>query len=127
MTTLLRLPRLLLVLILAMRCAPGLADSASLLTQVQTISNMRYQFAVGKNAEIRATSDNRAFSIWWQPSNTITPKGVIVTLHGHQSYATDEFYLWQPYAEKYGYAILALQWWFGSGDATSEYYTPMDM
>jgi hypothetical protein len=52
---------------------------------------------------------------------------VIVTLHGHGSYATDEFYLWQPYAQSKGYAILALQWWFGGGETSSDYYQPQEM
>lgn len=103
------------------------ADSTSLLIQAQTANPTRYQFAITKNAEIRNTSDNKAFTVWWQPSGVVTPAGVIVTLHGHGSFATDEFYLWQSYAEKRGYAILALQWWFGGGETTSDYYTPSEM
>lgn len=106
------------------------ADSASLMSQAQRNNPVRYSFAQTKKAEIRATSDNRAFTVWWQPSSTSTakpPKGVIVALHGHDSWATDEMYLWQPYAEKYGYGLLALQWWFGAGETTADYYTPEQM
>lgn len=102
------------------------ADSTSLLSQAQTANPTRYQFAVTNAAEIRNTTDNKAFSIWWQPTSG-TPAGVIVTLHGHASYATDEFYLWQPYAQSRGYAILALQWWFGGGEAVNDYYLPSEM
>lgn len=102
------------------------ADSTSLLNQAQLANVTRYQFAVNNNAEIRATSDNKAFTIWWQPSAN-APTGVIVTLHGHGSYATDSFYMWQSYAQSRGYAILALQWWFGGGEATSDYYQPSEM
>lgn len=105
----------------------GRADSASLLAQAIAANPVRYQFALDKKAEIRNTTDNRAFSIWWQPSATSTPAATIVTLHGHASYATDDFYLWQPYAQARGYAVLALQWWFGGGEATSDYYQPQDM
>lgn len=102
------------------------ADSASLLSQAKAANATRYQFAVTNKAEISNTSDNKAFSIWWQPSSA-TPTGVVVTLHGHGSYATDEFYLWQPYLQTRGYAILALQWWFGGGETTADYYQPQDM
>jgi hypothetical protein len=104
----------------------ALADSTSLLSQASAANPTRYQFAINKSAEIRSTSDNKAFTIWWQPAAG-TPTGVLVTLHGHGSYATDEFYLWQPYLQARGYAILALQWWFGGGETVADYYLPQDM
>lgn len=103
------------------------ADTASLLAQAQAANATRYQFATTQGAQVQATSDNKAFTIWWAPSGWTTSAGVIVTLHGHGSYAFDEFYLWQPYAAAKGYAVLALQWWFGGGEATSDYYTPQEM
>ncbi len=102
------------------------ADTLTLLNQAKNANAERYQFAVDKGAEISATNDNKAFSIWWQPSNS-KPSAVIVTLHGHDSYATDEFFLWQSYASKRNFAILALQWWFGAGETASDYYAPQDM
>lgn len=115
------------VIVLPFLHASAQADSASLLSQAQAANPVRYQFAVDKGAEIRSTTDNKAFTVWWQGSSTTAPVGTIVTLHGHDSYATDEFYLWQPYAEARNYAILALQWWFGANESTSDYYTPQDM
>jgi hypothetical protein len=102
------------------------ADSTSLLTQAQLSNASRYQFALANNAEIRATPDNKAFTIWWQPSAGV-PNGVIVGLHGHATFATDDFYAWQSYAKDRGYAILALQWWFGGGEAASDYYQPSEI
>lgn len=118
--------RLLLPLLAALLlpCAAR-ADSTSLLAQAQAAKPTRYAFAISKGAELRNTSDNRSYTAWWAPAGT--PKGVIVALHGHDSWALDELYLWQPYAEREGYAVLALQWWFGSGEATSDYYTPDEM
>lgn len=102
------------------------ADSSSLMGQALAANPERYQFALANGAEIRPTSDNRAFSIWWQPSAS-APTGVIVGLHGHASYATDDLYMWQPYAQSKGYAILALQWWFGKGEEMNDYYLPSEM
>lgn len=118
-----------LTALLAALCASGAAhaDSASLLSQASAANAPRYQFATTLGAQIQATSDNLAFSVWWAPAGWTPQSGVIVTLHGHGSYAFDEFYLWQPYAAAKGYAVLALQWWFGGGEATSDYYTPQAM
>jgi hypothetical protein len=107
-------------------CHESYADANALMTQAKTANPSRYQFAIDQGAEINATKDNKAFNIWWQPSKD-KPTAVIVTLHGHGSYATDEFYLWQTYASKRNYAILALQWWFGGGEATADYYAPNEM
>jgi len=103
------------------------ADSASLLAKAQTADAARYATLVAKNAEIRSTTDNQSFTIWWAPAGWKPSSGVIVALHGHGAYATSEAYLWQPYAEKYGYAVLTLQWWFGGGEDTSDYYRPEQM
>lgn len=117
---------LCIALVLSMVPHVAIADSTSLLAQAKAANAVRYQFALTNNAEITSTSDNKAFTVWWQP-NGGTPTGVIVTLHGHGSYATDEFYLWQPYAQVRGYAILALQWWFGGGETSADYYLPQEM
>ncbi|NRF67053.1 hypothetical protein HLB44_08675 [Aquincola sp. S2] len=103
------------------------ADSASLLAQAQAADPVRYAFVVARNTEIRATSDNKAFTMWWQPATGKVPAGVIVPLSGHDGWAHDGIYLWHAYAEKYGYAILSLQWWFGAGEATDDYYRPEHM
>lgn len=119
--------RCILAAIFIAAALPARADSASLLAQAQASNPARYAFVVEKNAEIRNTPDNKAFTIWWQPSATTQPTGVIVNLHGHASYATDAFYLLHPYAEQRGLAILSVQWWFGGGEATSDYYEPQAM
>ncbi|WP_374356745.1 hypothetical protein [Chitinimonas sp.] len=102
------------------------ADSASLLTQASGATPARVDYARQQGATISDTSDNKAFTLWWQPSSS-APTAVIVSLHGHASWAFDEFYLWHPYAKTRNYAVLALQWWFGGGDTTSDYYQPSEM
>lgn len=54
----------LFALVVGIVSPPAQADSASILAQAQAGSAVRYQFAVS-NAEIRNTSDNKAFTIWW--------------------------------------------------------------
>ncbi len=106
---------------------PVRADFASLQAQAQAADPTRYAFAVSRGAEIRATTDNKSFTMWWQPAGWTPAKGVIVPLSGHDGWAHEGIYLWHPYAEKYGYAILALQWWFGAGEGIDDYYRPEAM
>lgn len=102
------------------------ADSAGLLAQAKSTTPLRVQYAADNGAVTTATSDNKSFYLWWQPS-TSKPTAVIVTIHGHASWAYDEFYILHSYAKSRGYAILALQWWFGGGEATADYYQPKEM
>jgi hypothetical protein len=117
------------VLLLAMTATSGAAraDSAGLLARAQAANPARYAQVASLNPEIRYTADNKSFTMWWQPSANTKPKGVIVPLHGHGGYGTDGIALWQPYAQKYGYALLSLSWWVGTTEATSDYYTPEEI
>lgn len=89
----------------------------------------RYRFAVDKGAQFVQTSDGKSFYVLWTPKgfDQAQLRPMIVTLHGHASWAFDEFFIWQPYAEQRGYGILALQWWFGGGEAINDYYLPREM
>jgi hypothetical protein len=118
-----------LVLSIAASCLPqfALADSASLLLQARAASPERMQYVTDQGGEIVPTSDNKSFYLWWAPPGIRNPVVTIVKLHGHESYAHEGFFLLQPYAAQRGYAVLALQWWFGSGNATADYYTPSNI
>ncbi len=114
--------------------APTVTEAASpeslpLLRQAQTANPQRYQYAVEQGAQILLTADGKSFYVWWLPagSDPANPPPIIVTLHGHASWALDEFFLWYPYATERGYGILALQWWFGDGEAINDYYLPQAM
>jgi len=89
----------------------------------------RYRFAVDKGARFVPTPDGRSFYVLWTPKDfdKAQLRPMIITLHGHASWAFDEFFLWQPYAEQRGYGIIALQWWFGGGEAINDYYLPREM
>ncbi len=88
----------------------------------------RYNYAEQQGATFTPTSDGHTYGVLWLPENSDTnPPPMIVTLHGHASYAVDEFYLWHEYAAKRGYGIYALQWWAGldpDHDLQEEYLLP---
>lgn len=104
-------------------------EPSPLIQQAQTANPERYQFAVDQGAQIVPTTDGKSFYLLWLPagSDPSNPPPMIVTLHGHDSWAFDEFFLWQSYAAERGYGILALQWWFGGGEDVSDYYLPQEM
>ena len=78
------------------------------------------------STEVKATSDNRSFYIRWQRSER--PTHWLVLIHGAgnpaHGFATDEFSTWLPYVRERDMGVIALQWWFGTGNATSDFYTP---
>lgn len=104
------------------------AESLSLFAQGKDTDRQRYQFAVNQGAQFLTTPDGKSFYVLWYPKGTSTESHlpIIVTLHGHSSWAFDEFYLWQPYAAERGYGIIALQWWFGGSEERGDYYQPQE-
>lgn len=108
---------------------PNSVASLPLLQQAQAANAERYQYAVEQGAQILPTTDGKSFYVLWLPANSdpANPPPIIVSLHGHGSWAFDEFFLWHSYAVERGYGILALQWWFGGGEEVADYYLPQQM
>ncbi len=96
----------------------------ALLDKARVANPQRYQFALDKGAKILPTSDGRSFYVQWFPAGTVQNQPLIVSMHGSASWAFDEFFLWQEQAAASGLGIVAIQWWFGTGEATEDYYTP---
>ena len=92
-------------------------------------SAKRHEFAVSKGAQFLPTPDGKSFYILWLPpaAASTNPPPLIFTLHGHASWAFDEFFVWQPHLVKAGCGIVALQWWFGEGEKMSDYYLPREI
>lgn len=99
----------------------------SLLAQARAASPERYEYAVRAGARIVPTSDGRSFFVIWPPPGVARPTRVIATISGHGSWAFDEFYLWHEAAARRGCAVIALQWWFGTGERRRDYYDPTEM
>ncbi len=107
----------------AEEAAPPAAEKSAfeiLSDQARVATPERYAFAVEHKAQILPMPDGRSFYLFSQPAPGAP---IIVTLHGHASWAYDEYYLWHEAATKHGYGILAVQWWFGKGEEISDYYT----
>ncbi len=87
-----------------------------------------YDFAKQQGATISATPDGKSFYVLWFPPDAKSPSSlpVIVTLHGHASWALKDFNIWFSHAKAHGYGLLVLQWWFGGAETTQDYYTPKE-
>lgn len=109
--------------------SPLSLEEHPLFQQAQKANPQRVRFALEKGARFLPTPDGRSFLLLWTPPGfeKATSRSLMVTLHGHASWAYDEFFLWYPFVVKRGYGILALQWWFGKGESPQDYYSPQAM
>lgn len=100
-------------------------DADDLLARAQTQAARRVEQAGRLGTRLERSDDGRSFALVWQPKTA--PAGWIFTLHGSGSWAYDEIVLWQPYAERHNLGLVALQWWFGGGHRSEDYYRPADI
>jgi hypothetical protein len=120
-----------LVVMLALSGSVAMAQlpKHSLLEQAQTQCAQRLSYAKENHARIELTSDGKSFYVLWFPEGVspANPPPMIVTIHGHDSWAFDEFYLWHQAAKVHGYGILAIQWWLGQGEKYQDYLIPQEI
>ncbi len=100
-----------------------------LLKQAESQNAERVKYALNNDASVELTEDGKSFYVLWFPENTSlgNPPAMIVTLHGHASWAFDEFYLWHQIAKERGYGILAIQWWLGKGEKYKDYLNTQEI
>jgi hypothetical protein len=105
------------------------AEQLPLFQKAAKADKERHDFAVSKGAKFLPTPDGKSFYIIWLPlsASPQKPPPVVFTLHGHGSWAFDEFFLWHPHIAEAGIGIIALQWWFGEGETPKDYYRPREI
>jgi hypothetical protein len=72
--------------------------------------------------DILPTSEGQSFLVVWKA--TTKPKHWIVALHGSEGFATDDLAIWHPHLKDRDVGVVCVQWWLGSGDMITSYYTP---
>mgnify|MGYP001560492402 CR=1 FL=1 len=105
-------------------------SSLGIYQRMLSSDSQNYQNASAAGASFSVTSDNKSFWLYWKPQNwsNSSPKKLIISLGGHDGYASQDFAAWYPIlSEKYDFALTSLQWWFGQGETSSDYYTPAEM
>ncbi len=95
------------------------------LAQTQTDSAEAYNFTEESGAEIIPVDNNNSYAVWWEPTDfDPTQDTVVVSLHGHASWAVRDFEAWYPELTQRNVAYLGLQWWFGRSLEDEGYYEP---
>lgn len=75
--------------------------------------------------QILPSTDGQSFLVVWRASKE--PKHWIISLHGSHGFATDDLAIWQRHLNGRDVGVLCVQWWLGGGDATSDYYSPLQV
>lgn len=105
--------------------SPG---SAALMELMRQRDRAHYDQAVAAGVRFVPTADGASFYAAWSPPGfDPATDGTIVTLHGHDGWASASFAVWQPFLSSRRHAIIALQWWFGGGEAPADYYLPVEI
>ncbi len=98
--------------------------SSALIAQAKEANPQKYQDFIAQGGKIVETDDGRSFYLLRSPSENAP---IIVSLHGHEGWALDDFTAWGPELSQRGLGLLALQWWFGQGDTPRDYYSPQEL
>ena len=103
--------------------------SHPLIEQARRERMPRLRYALENGAEIGLTPDGKSYYLVWFPKGT-NPQSlppVVATLHGHDGWAVDDFYVWHSFLKERGYGFLAVQWWLGKGEAMTDYLSPEEI
>lgn len=75
------------------------------------------------------TSDGKQYFYYGAPAgqNNASPKRIIISLPGHGTSAEDDYAAWQPHITGGKYALASLNWWDGSGETKTDYYSPVEI
>ena len=127
-----RIVLLLVVLSLAVWCQPQPAAQRSggwrtVLQRCQANSQPRLERALSGGARVEPTPDGSSFFLTYSPPGARADAPVVVSLHGHESWACNEAVLWKDELDRRGWRLLALQWWFGNGQKRESYLRPNEM
>lgn len=99
--------------------------TAALMELMQASDGKRYQDAIAAGVQFLPTSDGESFYAYWIPPGfDPAVDGFVVTLPGHDTFASSAFAVWKPHLATRHYGFIGLQWWLGGGEATSDYLVP---
>lgn len=76
------------------------------------------------------TSDGKQYFYYGAPAgqNNASPKKIIISLPGHDTTAEDGYNkAWLSHIKGGSYALASLNWWDGSGETKTDYYSPAEV
>jgi hypothetical protein len=92
---------------------------ATILQRAQETIPEPTRFARQIGVNFRVTRDGRLFAASWSP--VPNPKGWIVVLPDAKTWALEELATWHPTLGRKSVGIVAMQWWYGTGDGPANY------
>lgn len=105
-----------------------LGEPGSTLEMAKRMDAQSFSRLANMGALIEETSDRKSFVVWDAPKQFDPATGVVlVTLHGHQSWASKSAVVWEDEVRARGWAHLAVQWWYGRSDDTQGYARPSEI
>ncbi len=99
----------------------------AVLERCQTHSRGRLERVQADGARVQPTPDGSSFFLSYTPPKSRPDAPIVVSLHGHESWAADEATMWKSELDRRGWRLLALQWWFGNGQQGDTYLRPHEM
>lgn len=99
----------------------------AVLQRCQANSRRRLEQAQAWGARVQPTPDGSSFFLSYSPPKAKANAPIVVSLHGHESWAADEATMWKDELDRRGWRLLALQWWFGNGQGLENYLRPHEM
>lgn len=89
----------------------------------------RVQYALDNGAQVHLTQDGKSFYLLWFPggvsSRNFPP--MVVTMHGHDGWVFEDFYVWHKFLKERGYGFMAVQSWLGEGEGIEDYLLPKEI
>ena len=120
-------------ILLALFLAPSIVlaelPSHPLIEKAKQQRMPRVRYALENGAEVGLTSDGKSFYLLWFPEgySAQNPPPMVATMHGHDGWAFEDFYVWHRFLKERGYGLLAIQWWLGEGEGTNDYLKPNEI
>lgn len=95
------------------------APQVNILQLARAAAPEQERFAARIGATLRVTRDGRLFAAIWSPNPN--PRGWVVVLPDAKTWAHQDLAVWHPTLVRNSIGILAMQWWYGTGDGPAHY------
>jgi len=103
-------------------------EPGSTLAMAQRMDAASFARLQDAGAQVEETEDRRSFVVWQAPQGFDPKTGIVlVTLHGHQGWASKGVMVWNDEVRARGWAHLAVQWWYGRSAEAHGYARPADI
>ena len=96
--------------------APNI-PGGTIVQRAQQMVPDKVRFAQQIGAQVRVSRDGRLFAATWSP--VPNPRGWVVVLHDKNGWALDELQQWHPTLIRKSLGVVAMQWWYGTGEGAA--------